>query len=362
MKIIGVMPVRNEAWILERTLKALCRVCDAVIVADQRSTDRTPELLRAFDKVQVIRNEEKLHSNTVRWRLLDAARQYEGDNFILALDADEMLAATVLQPGNVERLTSAPAGAAVALPWVQMWRSVRRYRDDDSVWSNAWRQVAFRDDRRMDYERQFVINDHTSRVPRVASEVRLGQFPVLHFQFAAWERMLSKQRWYRMSELVGRDYLPEYINAKYAATSDERDLRTSEAPAEWLKGWEQAGVDMTEFTPEELYWYDVEALAVFAQYGAPRFAELDIWDADWERKRRLAVAAGHPNLPAEPIRDPRTTEQKLYHRWLHRRFTTPPWRRMDWLAPARNAAKGLGLRREHLERWRLLRRREGGGP
>jgi glycosyltransferase involved in cell wall biosynthesis len=45
MQIIALMPVRNEAWIIERTLRTLATFCDRIIVANQRSVDGTAEIL-----------------------------------------------------------------------------------------------------------------------------------------------------------------------------------------------------------------------------------------------------------------------------------------------------------------------------
>ena len=50
--VICVTPARNEAWILERFLRAAELWADHVIVADQQSTDRTVAIARKFDKVR----------------------------------------------------------------------------------------------------------------------------------------------------------------------------------------------------------------------------------------------------------------------------------------------------------------------
>ena len=44
MKIIAILPVRNEAWIIRHTLTILEQICDVIILADGDSTDKTREI------------------------------------------------------------------------------------------------------------------------------------------------------------------------------------------------------------------------------------------------------------------------------------------------------------------------------
>ena len=54
MKIIGLLPVKNEAWVLPHALASLSAFCDVVIVADQNSDDASREICRTFPKVVLI--------------------------------------------------------------------------------------------------------------------------------------------------------------------------------------------------------------------------------------------------------------------------------------------------------------------
>jgi glycosyltransferase involved in cell wall biosynthesis len=105
VKIIALLPVRNEAWVLHHTLSCLSGFCDVIIVSDQDSTDASREICRRFAKVALLdpptREGEKLPKQA-RWRLLDAARGYDGDNFLWCTDADE-LASPASVRGFLER-------------------------------------------------------------------------------------------------------------------------------------------------------------------------------------------------------------------------------------------------------------------
>ena len=56
MRILTAIPVYNEAQHIEPILREVERYAGDVLVVDDGSTDRTPELLRGFPKVQVIRH------------------------------------------------------------------------------------------------------------------------------------------------------------------------------------------------------------------------------------------------------------------------------------------------------------------
>jgi glycosyltransferase involved in cell wall biosynthesis len=57
MRILTAIPVYNEEAHLEPVLEEVLRYTDDVLAVDDGSTDRTPELLRAFPQVRVIRHQ-----------------------------------------------------------------------------------------------------------------------------------------------------------------------------------------------------------------------------------------------------------------------------------------------------------------
>ncbi len=56
MRVLTAIPVHNEEAHLEPVLTEVLRYADNVLVIDDGSTDRTPELLKGFPTVQVIRH------------------------------------------------------------------------------------------------------------------------------------------------------------------------------------------------------------------------------------------------------------------------------------------------------------------
>jgi len=327
MKKIALMPVKNEAWIIQKTLFALTQFCDVIIVADQGSTDGTLDIVHRFEKVQVIENTEKYHSHRVRTLLLNAARDFDGYNLIFNFDADEIPAATILDQNVFQEILSIPQGTSVILPWIQLWRSTNWYRNDNSVWSNSKKHFLFRDDRKCGYETKGFDIDHAPRVPTKTLENTLiiDDIPVLHYQFVVFERMLAKQRWYRLLELLTTNKSAESINESYIITRDEREIHLDALPNKWVEGWLELDLDLGSFPSQDIYWHEVDALKFFAEYGVEKFQILDIWDVDWEKKRKTALAQGYSEVPQHVIRDPRTLDIKLYHRSLDRHIKTPNW-------------------------------------
>src|SRR3954470_15498385 len=91
MKIIALMPVRNEAWVLPHSLRSLSAFCDVILVNDQDSEDESREICRQFPKVVVLASKQRLVCEQARWQLLDAARDYDGHNLLWCTDADELI-------------------------------------------------------------------------------------------------------------------------------------------------------------------------------------------------------------------------------------------------------------------------------
>lgn len=72
--ITGITKVRNEALIIEDTLKHFLEFCESVILYDDDSTDSTVEIASSFERVQVIRgtswNKDRPREETRQRRLL----------------------------------------------------------------------------------------------------------------------------------------------------------------------------------------------------------------------------------------------------------------------------------------------------
>src|SRR5690348_12957855 len=102
MKLIGLMPVRNEAWCLGLTLRVALMWCDEVVVFLHACTDRSFEIVREIrEEAGVDRVALSVYSNPIwnemlhrQWMLLQA--RDHGATHIAIIDADEILTGDLL--------------------------------------------------------------------------------------------------------------------------------------------------------------------------------------------------------------------------------------------------------------------------
>ena len=285
MKIILLMPTKNEDWILNSTLASAIQLVDAAIVSDQQSTDGTKDILNSFKKVTVIENTDRLHSNKVRWSLLDKSREKFGiNNLILNLDADEYIPNKLFFE-NLNYIKNLPKGTLVSLPWVQLWKSSTRYRSDNGVWNPKTNKKSciFLDDGKVAYSNDLIINDHTSRVPteNISNSIVINKLPLIHLQFANWDRSQVKQVLYQCRELINGINATE-INDKYRNSTTDKNIKTKKIKKKWLDGVD-IPKKITECEVEDT-WYYKEIKNLFAEYSIEKFKDLNIWEPQFMHK------------------------------------------------------------------------------
>ncbi len=290
LKIVGLVPAKNEAKRIASCLRVLCLFCDAIVYLDDNSQDESAAIVRSLAaecRIERIveKKDDEFHETIRRATLLQAGRELGGTHFIV-MDADEMPTAACRRGGFLRRrVSSLRPGDTLQMVWLQLWRSPMQYRCDRSIWTNQYRGCAFADDRRCAYPETFI---HLDRIPAGLSgrgyRIRGDKYGVMHFQFANWPNLLVKQAWYRCLERVNYPRKPAAaINALYAPSKDERGLRLRPAPSAWFDGY--PFLDPQSLARPEP-WRERQVLEWFDRYGADYFRDLDIWDIDWETSRR----------------------------------------------------------------------------
>lgn len=167
-KIIGLMPVRNEASTVGQALKALSLFVDAIVVLDDASDDGTTEAIKSIAEECKV---EKLIEKKEWYRdepgdanlMLQEGRKLGGTHFI-RLDADEMFTSNCLDDDWLRsKILELQPGDKYSMSWIQLWRSPNQYRFDSSVWSSCSGDFIFCDDGKCFYESKFI---HTTRSPQ----------------------------------------------------------------------------------------------------------------------------------------------------------------------------------------------------
>ncbi len=275
MKIIALLPVKNEAWVLPHSLACLSGFCDVILINDQQSTDASREVAARFPKVVWIDSPESQICEQARWRLWDVARQYDGHNLLWCTDADELVSPPRVREFLAARADALPDGAVVDALYCHAWNDPGRYRAGLGVYSPYWKAVGLVDDRRRDYDRTRALPLHEERVPIAADSVRVHAdgAPVLHMQWLLPNRSQMRQAWYRCRELLQGERGVRAINEQYAGTLPEWHVPTAAIPPGWLEGvtLPDAGVDA------EPPWQYEEITAWFDARGVEFFEPLEIW-------------------------------------------------------------------------------------
>lgn len=278
MNIVALVALKNENWIIDTTFPILRQITKNILVANNNSTDNSLDLLAKYN-VEIFESENINHSNKIRWELLDKSRELFGNNcLIICIDADEFITPSLFEK-NLTSIYQHKPGTAFYSPWVQLWRSVDKYRAGNSAWNpkNNFKPFMFLDDGRIDYIRNFVINDHTSRIPEIDKKYHKKlNFPLIHLQFANWKRSQFKQLWYQFIEVISGLEIDE-INNKYAVASNEKDLVLKKMKRKWMKNI-QIQKNILDSNYEDI-WYIKEINLMLKRYGTKPFEGLNLYNS-----------------------------------------------------------------------------------
>jgi len=281
VKVIALVPVRNDAWILEHSLRCWSGFCDSIIVSDQDSTDGSREIYKRFPKVVVLETPRASAiaglPQQARWRLLDAARQYDGQNLLWCTDADELTLPTFAKRFVAIHGDALTPGRVVECRFYNLWNSERRYRADLSQYGPHWKAMAFVDDRIADYPRD--PSRRPLHEPRMAIEsdpdaIRTADVPVLHLQWLIANRNQLKQAWYRCIELMDRRMTAVQVNEMYQATLPERYVSTAPLPDSW---WNDVTMPSAAEADRGPSWHEADMRRWFDERGIEFFERLEIW-------------------------------------------------------------------------------------
>lgn len=299
---ICLTPTRNEAWIIRPFLAATRLWAHRVIVADQRSTDGTAEILRGTPGVEAVVNDSPTLDEAYRQNLLlRHARADAEPRVLFGLDADEVLSANALTSREWDQIEAAAPGTVLRFRWVNILPGFQQ------AWVRpGYVPLGFVDD---GAPHQGIVI-HSPRVPHPpgAPVLDLQEIVVLHFQYVVWERMLRKQRWYQAWEYARRrekgplDLYRQYNHMHGGWNPAEIEP----VRREWLEGYERLGIDFRSLQCEPVTWWDREVLQMLQELGPAHFRRLAIWDCDWTALARRAGLAGD-------FRDPRSPLERLSH-------------------------------------------------
>lgn len=279
MRIIGLMVLRNEAWVIGASLRAALKWLDGVAILLDRCTDRTVNIIQEVARetgadILVSETDAAEHWDEMhhRQKNLEDARTMQGTHYAI-IDADE-----ILTHNNLEHVRgwfeSLKDGEVLDVPMIAPWKSLDVY----SPHTRGVITLGFKDKLGMGWaprgEEQY---HHHNRPPhgatnRISIEAEGG---VMHLQFAAWDRFIAKHRHYLMTELLRWEYPATELNAKYswwAYPPHGTDLMP--IPPKWWGDYQRDKISLSHSV-----WYERDIRRMLREYGADRFSGLQL--VDW---------------------------------------------------------------------------------
>lgn len=280
MKVIALIPFRNEARLLPLCLSSLKGIADLVVGMDDNSTDESFRIFAEAGGVVLSAPRQELSSfaegkeSLVRRLLLEEGRRRGGTHF-LCIDADEALSTNFRQHAR-PILESMEPGHKLALRWQHLWGSPWHYRDGDySKFHRVFHICAVCDAPGLHYEKKYL---HMPRTPGPDSKglvrkLREDEGCLLHFNAVSMQRYGVKVAWYFCSELNHAPGDVVRINRAYGRDFDLGFLRTSPLKPEWTEGL-PIPPDLAEDGPG---WQWDELMKLFDSRGIEFFEPLEIW-------------------------------------------------------------------------------------
>jgi glycosyltransferase involved in cell wall biosynthesis len=299
-KIVVITPVKNEAWILERFLSVTSQFADYIIIADQNSTDGSQEICKKYPKVILVENKsEKFNEDERQLLLIKTARELILEpKILLALDADEILAANAIHTQSWQTMLQAKPGTIIYFEKPDLFATTHQ-----CIRSGILTPLAYVDDGAA-HQPQAI---HSVRIPtpEYATRLHCHDIKVLHYALSRLDAHAAKIRLYSVIENVLGVGHSLGRRCRYNSQQDYLKLGKLERTCqEWFRGWEERGIDMHTIVKHKYYPYDFEVLRYFHKYGIGRFRMEDIWKFDWEACRQYAKSQQLESIPDYPISQP----------------------------------------------------------
>ena len=300
-KIVVITPVKNEAWILDRFLTVTSQFADNIIIADQNSTDESIAICKSYPKVTLIQNKSEKYDEAERQLLLiQTARELVPEHkILLALDADEILAASAMRTVGWQSMLKAEPGTVLCFEKPDLYLTPSQCVRYDLAWP-----LGYVDDGAIHEPKKI----HSIRIPMpdYALRAHVHDVKILHYAMLRPAAQAAKYRLYSVIE--------NSMSTGFALTRRQKyDLdnlfnlmkpSVSPSPIEWFTTWEEVGIDMKTIIGQKYSWHDFEVLKYFCKHGLLRFWIDDIWNFDWEACRLAAIASGVADIPDFQIKAP----------------------------------------------------------
>lgn len=293
MKLIGMMPVRNEDWCLGLTLRAALLWCDEVVVLLHACTDRSQSIVREIffesgERITIMHADgERWDEMTQRQMMLETARK-RGATHLAIIDADEILdgnMATMASTGRFKDIVfGTPENAILELPGYNLRGGIQQYHSN-GVWGNRWFSTAFVDAPDLGWSGDRF--HHREPGPRKLSPyqpIPQGQGGVMHLWGSSERRLIAKHALYKVTEHTRKMHHVTWIDREYSlAIHGDPQQASYGTPATWTYSpvpdswWAPYAHLMKYLDVDKEPWQEAEVRRLVAEHGRDKFSGLDLF-------------------------------------------------------------------------------------
>lgn len=284
MKLVGLMPCRNEDWVLGLSARVALRWCDELILMLHACEDASAEIAAAIaqehpDRLTVLEEQGPWDEMQHRQCMLTAARQRNATH-IAIIDADEVVTGDLL-PSLRMSVETAPRGWICEMPGYNLRGGIGQYHKN-GIWGERWFSLAFRDHPNL-YWRGDRFHHREPEGMRLQPfrPVPHGRSGIMHLWGASERRLRAKHALYKMVETLRWPEKPRAdINRQYnlalIPAADPRFDQTwqyENLPDSWWTPYQDL---MQHLHVDAEPWQERECRRLYAAHGAARFSGLDL--------------------------------------------------------------------------------------
>jgi len=272
-KIIALLSVKNEEWILKEYIHSIKKITNFIIAYDDNSDDNSKLILEEAGVKVISKNYTSISyfaEHQIRRELLKEGRKIGGTHFI-CLDADEIFTESFLNNSH-EKIYSLKPGQSMWLDWIHLYKSLQIERVD-GVYNKINKAFIFCDDGKSDFKYAFLGVSRIPTDPNNRILLNRKEGAVIHFQFINKDRFLIKRCWYMCSEIIKGDRSPVRINTTY---DTQKDYRRKTTPIKNDALFKITDPTILNYKPEN-DWRLLQIYSWFDQYTIEKFEKIDIW-------------------------------------------------------------------------------------
>lgn len=295
MKLVGLMPVRNEEWCLGMSARVALQWCDELVMLFHCCTDRSNQIgwdlaSECPDRTSQIFTAGGWNEMEHRQWLLSVARERKATHLAI-IDADEILTGNLLEQIGGQTLIrslveATPQNHIMQLPGYNLRGGLHRYHSS-GIWANRWFSTAFIDDPALSWSGdKFHLREPQGRKLWSYKPVAQGGGGVMHLWGASERRLRAKSALYKITERIRwPNKRVEEIDTMYSWAIYGRP----EVPADTVGAWIYADVpghwwarysetkwgQYLDVNAEP--WQEAECVRLVKEYGPRMCEDLDLF-------------------------------------------------------------------------------------